>query len=741
MTADNISETNVWQLVQAVSESEKYAFLIGAGTSKPEPAGIPTGGGLIETWQEECHKKANTDTELEKWVAEREKQEMDYDQSQYGFWFEKRHPTRGERRHRIDKLVREADPTPGHITLASLMSEGYVPHVITPNFDDLLFDAFYLFLEDKPNLIDHRAVAPEFKLTRDDPTIVKVHGDYLYDNLQNTDTETEALEPAMEDALQQTATEYGLIVVGYSGTDDSIMDPLLDADLSEYGIYWCVRDTDDVSAKVGELLEQPNTHLVEIGGFVSLMEAFYDSINEVELPERTELVDRAMARADLLEGTLEESAESTREDGDAAFERALDKMAAQRAVEKNRHRHAIELLDEVIDDQPDVAAYVNRGNSKSELGRHEESIKDYNRAIEINSEDSKSYYNRGNTKLELEQYEEAIEDYDKAIELDSEPTQALVNRGNAKSNLERHEEAIEDYSKAIKQNSEDSDAYYNRGYARFNLEKYEDALEDFTQAIELDPEYIDSYYNRANVLANLERYEEALEDLSRAIELNPEDSGAYADRGTIKSNLERHKEALEDLDRAIELNPEDSGAYADRGAIKSRLERYEEALEDLDRAIELNLEDSRAYANRGLIKSNLERHEEALEDLDRAIELDPESEFALRNRSEIHLLRGDFEEAQRDAKEARSHSTSTGQEAVSRLLELIAKITQGDEVEAEEEEYRNTCEKEFTVDWDFKELDGWLEEEPHIDDYEKIEELIDMLRKHRKDNDHSATEI
>lgn len=65
-----------------------------------------------------------------------------------------------------------------------MMNEGYVPNALTPNFDDLLFDAFYLFFEDKPHLVDHQAIAPEFKLTRESPTIIKLHGDYLYDNLQ-----------------------------------------------------------------------------------------------------------------------------------------------------------------------------------------------------------------------------------------------------------------------------------------------------------------------------------------------------------------------------------------------------------------------------------------------------------------------------------------------------------------------------------------------------------------------------
>ncbi|MFC7081835.1 hypothetical protein [Halorussus caseinilyticus] len=182
MAEGDIREASVTQLIRAVDECENYSFLVGAGSSRPAPAEIPTGGELIEMWKTECYDHENPDEDFETWVGTKEKK-MDGD-NEYGFWFEQRHPTRGERRERIQELVENATPTFGHVLLASLMDEGYVPHVLTPNFDDLLFDAFYLYLEDKPQVIDHRAVAPEFRLTHSESAIVKLHGDYLYDNLQ-----------------------------------------------------------------------------------------------------------------------------------------------------------------------------------------------------------------------------------------------------------------------------------------------------------------------------------------------------------------------------------------------------------------------------------------------------------------------------------------------------------------------------------------------------------------------------
>ncbi|KLI33375.1 tetratricopeptide repeat protein, partial [Brachyspira hyodysenteriae] len=55
---------------------------------------------------------------------------------------------------------------------------------------------------------------------------------------------------------------------------------------------------------------------------------------------------------------------------------------------------------------------------------------------------SMSYNNRGNAKSNLGLYEEAIKDFDKAIELDTNNSMAYNNRGNAKSDLGLYEEAI-----------------------------------------------------------------------------------------------------------------------------------------------------------------------------------------------------------------------------------------------------------------------------------------------------------
>ena len=346
-------------------------------------------------------------------------------------------------------------PEPYHIVLASLMNREieksrdskakYVPHTLTPNFDDLLFDAFYLYLEDKPQLINHRAIAPEFKLTRNRPTIVKLHGDYLYDNLQNTDDETNTLETELREILDQVVHEYGLVVVGYGGYDESIMEPLLNADI-EYGIYWCTRDPENLSPMTEQLLKRSNTFLVPIKSFESLMSQFANQIDDIELPTRDELVNRAEQRADQLDGALQIREEvATDEEEEEFVEKSSLKSQAVEAGRNEEYQKAIDLANQLRALDPDDAdSYFISGLAKHDLDQVQAAVEDYDQAIELDPENAQVYNNRGITKLDTDEYQAAIDDFDRAIELDPDYILAYQNRAEAKICINEFESARQD---------------------------------------------------------------------------------------------------------------------------------------------------------------------------------------------------------------------------------------------------------------------------------------------------------
>ena len=234
------------------------------------------------------------------------------------------------------------------------------------------------------------------------------------------------------------------------------------------------------------------------------------------------------------------------------------------------------------------------------------------------------YNNRGKTKTELGRYEESIRDFDKAIELNPNFAVAYYTRGLAKRNLGRFDAADEDINKAV-----ELDPHFFVDFENF----FEKMLKDLNKAMALDSNITfgissdlnnaATYYNRGLEKCKLGRYEEAIKDLDKAIKLDPNYAEAYNDRGGAKAGLGRYEEAIKDLDKAIKLDSNYTEAYNNRGGARYMLGKYKKAIGDYDKAIKLDPNDAATYYNRGLAKAKLGKHEESIRDFDKAIELDP----------------------------------------------------------------------------------------------------------------------
>ena len=563
MPDDDIDTVNVDQLARAVDACEgRMAFLIGAGASKA--ASIPTTGELIEQWKQELYEnetgEENYDkSDVEEWAEERKPD--DEDLNPYGYWFEKLYPSRGARKEFIQELVEDHEPTVGIVVLASMMNDGYVPLTVTPNFDDLLYDAFYRYLEDKPLLVDHNAIAPEFRLTEDRPAIIKLHGDYLYDNLQNTDDETRKLEENMEEVLTKAMNEYGLIVVGYGGRDESIMGVLKDNEVPDNGLYWCSLSTDrsNLSDDARKILEKDNAFLIEIDGSEDLFLKFARELN-IDTPTRKEIMERAEERADSLSKLRQEREEET---DDKEEEELLELWEMRDKAYKY-----------IIDDE----------NKKS--------LKMLDKITQSESADERDYLTRGVVHSRLENYNEAEEDYVHAIKIDPEYAVAYNNYGTLLyQKLGEPKKARNMFKKAIEINPKYADVYYNYGnLLDQKLDEPEKAKEMYEKAIEIDPTCSNAYYNYGNLLdQKLDEPEKAKEMYEKAIEVSPEYPDAYNNYGTLLSGkLNEPEKAKEMYEKAIEINSEFDAAYQNKAELHITEGEYSKALENAQTAVKVS---------------------------------------------------------------------------------------------------------------------------------------------------------
>lgn len=243
-----------------------FTLFLGAGASIS--SGIKSAWKMIEEWRvsyAEMHSeellKSNT------W----------YNQSnEYSELFEALHDQPTQRREFIENCIVNSIPSWGYVYLVNLLKNKAFNTIFTTNFDDLINEACYTFSNNlRPVVCAHDSSIKNIRLTSNRPKIIKLHGDFLFDDIKNTIRELESLEDNMRTKFRQYANEFGMIVVGYAGNDRSIMDTLntlLHSDNTfPHGIYWCVRKDTIMPEELKNLARFPRFHLIEIEGFDELM--------------------------------------------------------------------------------------------------------------------------------------------------------------------------------------------------------------------------------------------------------------------------------------------------------------------------------------------------------------------------------------------------------------------------------------------------------------------------------------
>lgn len=234
------------------------AFFLGSGVSRP--AGILTGKEILRDTRIQLYKLSNNiesvdNKELSKWLKKSNYKDFTYSQI-----LEALCPSAEERRGFLGKYFIGKNPTDFHRLVAKMVKKNTIKVILTTNFDRLMEKA----LEDES--IDYNVVASSDDLVYIKPRehsncrIMKLHGDYQKANIRNTKKELQKLESGMEKEFQEILNRYGIIVIGYSGSDEGVMS-CFERRNSKYTLYWFTKD--DVDERVQELIRQQDGRLIK----------------------------------------------------------------------------------------------------------------------------------------------------------------------------------------------------------------------------------------------------------------------------------------------------------------------------------------------------------------------------------------------------------------------------------------------------------------------------------------------
>ena len=170
----------------------------------------------------------------------------------------------------------------------------------------------------------------------------------------------------------------------------------------------------------------------------------------------------------------------------------------------------------------EVWDWSNKGVSMSALGRKEEAVACYDRALEIDPRFANAWLGKGAALYELGRSEEAIACCDRALEIDPRDPHTWGNKGNALSALGRKEEAIACFDRALEIDPRFAAAWTHKGIALWNLRRKEEAILCYDRALDSDPKFANAWSVKGNALSDLGRKQEAIACYDRALRWIPE---------------------------------------------------------------------------------------------------------------------------------------------------------------------------------------------------------------------------
>ncbi|RLC97752.1 MAG: hypothetical protein DRI65_19035 [Chloroflexota bacterium] len=240
---------------------------------------------------------------------------------------------------------------------------------------------------------------------------------------------------------------------------------------------------------------------------------------------------------------------------------------------------------------PDIVFLV--GEALRNLGRYNEALEKYNRALFLDPAFAPAYYGRALITKVLDPTYDIKVDLDQTLLLD--PAFGEVNLARAKYYLEQgsYQLAYEDASQGILFLPESPLAHYYRAEALLELKDYPEAEKSIMSALLYDINYVPSYLVYGRVSLETGKPVQALELLTRYEPYDPQKTWVfyYSLGKAVYLTGNDLNDAIELLDRAESMGGEDLDMYQTRGKIYAELGQYEQAVSDAFMARNLDRDD------------------------------------------------------------------------------------------------------------------------------------------------------
>ena len=300
---------------------------------------------------------------------------------------------------------------------------------------------------------------------------------------------------------------------------------------------------------------------------------------------------------------------------------------------------AIQNAEKLKDKKLLAGLYRLRSLTYQSLNRHQESINDCKKIIDLFPKKAEGYNCLGEKKLILKDYKGSIQEYSKAIELEPNLL-SYRNRAGLKNKLNDYNGAINDYSEAIRLSKEKTYDLEKRALIKEKIGDIKGAISDTDRIIEITPKNTSMYLYRANLKINNKDFYGAIFDSLKALEIDDNEHYAYIVLSNAKRGLGDQEGAVDDLNKLFFIlkeerksDPNSQDIIGKIAWVKYFLQDYNGAIEESNKVLSKVSNLEWALHTRGMSKYKLGKEKDGCIDLKKAASLgDKETRKYLANK-------------------------------------------------------------------------------------------------------------
>src|SRR5918997_4740547 len=172
-------------------------------------------------------------------------------------------------------------------------------------------------------------------------------------------------------------------------------------------------------------------------------------------------------------------------------------------------------------------SYNNKGVALGLLGKHDEAIKFFDKAVQLSTDDTGPLSNRALANIKIGRDVKALADVEEALRKDQRDHRAIDIKGFILYSQGHYNDALKEFQKGTSLKRDYAELWCHKGLAHFKLEQYDQAIQCYEEALRVDPRFAEAYNDKAVALSKKGDISGAIDQVKKAIELNPSLSDAH----------------------------------------------------------------------------------------------------------------------------------------------------------------------------------------------------------------------